>query len=334
MGQSIGVCYGTLGDDLPPPSEVVNLYKSNNFGFLRLYAPDRAALDALRGSGIGVLLGTANEDLPRLASSKAAAADWVQTNVRAYWPDVKFRHIAVGNEVIPGESAQYVLGAMWNVYDALGDDLRGVIKVSTSVSMGVTKNTYPPSHGEFSDNSVAYMGPIARFLATTKAPLLLNVYPYFSYIGNPKDISLNYATFTSPSTVVTDGSLSYQNIFDAMVDSVYWALEKFGAANVPIVVSETGWPSDGNWAANIDNARTYNSNLVKQVTNGTPKRPGLLETYIFAMFNENLKPGDATESTSGCSIQTSSPFIRFYRRNPSVYVTACWVTTSPHRVRW
>ncbi|KAK1319132.1 Glucan endo-1,3-beta-glucosidase, basic vacuolar isoform [Acorus calamus] len=79
---------------------------------------------------------------------------------------------------------------------------------------------------------MTYMGPISRFLADTGAPLLVNVYPYFSYIGNPKDMSLKYATFTSPNAVVFDGPHRYQNLFDAMVDSIYSALERSGVANI------------------------------------------------------------------------------------------------------
>ncbi|KAK1316014.1 Lichenase [Acorus calamus] len=305
--QTVGVCYGMLGDNLPQPSDVVNLYKSKNIGLMRLFYPDGGALNALRGSGIQVLLDVPNENLQNLASSPSAASDWVQTNVRVYSPDVKFRYIAVGNEVIPGDNAQYVLGAMKNIYNALGNDLGGQVMVSTSVSMGVIGVSYPPSQGAFSGDAMTYMGPIVQYLASTNAPLLVNVYPYFSYKGNPNSISLQYATFTSPSTVVQDGSLNYQNLFDAMVDSVYAALSQVGGANVPIVVSESGWPSDGGFAASVDSAGTYNTNLVKHVGGGTPRKPGPLETYIFAMFNEDQKTGDPTENHFGLFYPNQQP---------------------------
>ena len=148
------------------------------------------------------------------------------------------------------------------------------------------------------------MPPIAQYLASTGAPLLANVYSYFAYSGD-----LNYALFTSSGTVVHDDSsgLDYQNLFDALVDTMYSALEGAGAGSVGIVVSESGWPSAGDTIATTDNARTYNQNLINHVRQGTPKRPGAIETYIFAMFNEDQKPGAETEKHFGLFNPDQSP---------------------------
>ncbi|XP_020699651.1 glucan endo-1,3-beta-glucosidase-like, partial [Dendrobium catenatum] len=207
----------------------------------------------------------------------------------------------VGNELIPGPQAQNVLPAMQNVRNALQSiGLQDKIKVSTSVSTAVLGNSYPPSAGAFSSDALPALQPIIGFLTGTGAPLLANVYPYFSYIGNLNTISLAYALFTSPGSVVSDGQLQYQNLFDATVDALYAALEKVGGNNVAIVVSESGWPSDGGVGATTENAQTYVSNLIRHVGQGTPKRPGnYIDTFIFSMFDENMKQPQGTENHYG-----------------------------------
>ncbi|KAK3136646.1 hypothetical protein QOZ80_5BG0440040 [Eleusine coracana subsp. coracana] len=301
---SIGVCYGVIGNNLPSASDVVQLYQSNGIDSMRIYFADTNALQALSGTNIGLIMDIGNDNLAAFASDPGAAAAWVQNNVKAF-PGVNFRYIAVGNEVAGGDT-QNILPAMRNIDSALSAAGLGNIKASTAVQSGVTAG-FPPSQGTFSSDASSYMTPIAQYLDSTGAPLLANVYPYFSYIGNQAQIDINYALFTSSGTVVQDGGNAYQNLFDALVDTFYSALEKAGAGNVKIVVSESGWPSAGGDAATADNARIYNQNLINHVGQGTPKRPGGMEAYIFAMFNENQKGGAETERHFGLFNPDKSP---------------------------
>jgi hypothetical protein len=97
---------------------------------MRIYEPYSTTLDALRGSNIELIIGILNQDLNGLTDA-ATATTWVQNNIRNYWPDVKFKYIAVGNEVHPSDAeAQYVLPAIQNIYNAIvAASLQDQIKV-------------------------------------------------------------------------------------------------------------------------------------------------------------------------------------------------------------
>ncbi|KAJ4776074.1 hypothetical protein LUZ62_060331 [Rhynchospora pubera] len=303
-----GVCYGMIGDNLPSKSDVVHQYQSYGILAMRIYKPDGDTFNALKGTDIDVMVGVPNEELTLYANDASAAASWVQNNILAY-DGVSFKYIAVGNEV-SGDDANNILPAMSKIWDAICSAGRqDRIMVSTAVRFDVLNNTYPPSNSVF---SAPFMGPIVQFLNNTGNPLFANIYPYFAYVGNQGDIPLDYALFTATGTVVSDGQFQYQNLFSAMVDSMYSALEKAGGNNVPVVVSETGWPSYGGVGATVQNAQTYNQNLIRFLNYGTPRVPAYMEGYIFAMFNENQKPGDEVERNFGLFNPNQSPVYPIY----------------------
>lgn len=80
-----------LGNNLPSASDVVALYKSNNIYRMRIYDPNQAALNALRGSSVELILGIPNSDLQSLTDPNNAAS-WVQRNIVSFWPSVRFRY--------------------------------------------------------------------------------------------------------------------------------------------------------------------------------------------------------------------------------------------------
>lgn len=81
-----------------------------------------------------------------------------------------------------------------------------------------------------------------------------------------------------------------------MLDAAYVSMKNLlNVTDVAVVVTESGWPSEGHSKesyATIDNADTYNSNLIKIVFDHsrTPLHPGFTSSvYIYELFNEDLR---------------------------------------------
>lgn len=89
------------------------------------------------------------------------------------------------------------------------------------------------------------------------------------------------------------------------MDAVRSALDSLGFKNVEIVVAETGWPYKGDTSEagpSLENAKAYNGNLIAHLRSmvGTPLMPGKsVDTYLFALYDEDLKPGAASERAFG-----------------------------------
>ncbi|KAF2288804.1 hypothetical protein GH714_014274 [Hevea brasiliensis] len=89
------------------------------------------------------------------------------------------------------------------------------------------------------------------------------------------DFPQDYAFFEGSAHPVTDGPNVYYNAFDGNFDTLVAALNKLGYGQMPIVIGEVGWPTDGAISANLTAARAFNQGLINHVLSnkGTPLRP-------------------------------------------------------------
>ncbi|KAL6893627.1 hypothetical protein ACP4OV_007725 [Aristida adscensionis] len=307
----IGVNYGEVADNLPSPDETAKLLKSTAISKVRLYGVDAGLIRALAGSNISVVVGVANGDIPSLAADPAAASRWLAANVLPFVPATTISAVAVGNEVLESGDASLaaaLLPAMQNLRAAAaaaGDGAAGV-RFSTVNTMAVLAQSDPPSSGAFHPDVAAQLQQILGFLSKTNAPFMINPYPWFAYQSDPRPETLAFCLFQPNAGRVDGGSkIKYTNMFDAQVDAVKSALVRAGYGDVEIVVAETGWPTRGDAGeagATAENARAYVSNLVAHLRSGagTPLMPGkAVETYLFALYDEDLKPGPASERAFG-----------------------------------
>ncbi|MFS7992426.1 putative glucan endo-1,3-beta-D-glucosidase [Helianthus anomalus] len=305
-----GVNYGRIADNIPAPESVVTLMKAAKIKNTRIYNADHEVLKAFKGSGIEIIIGLPNELLKEISASQDRAMDWVKQNVEPFVPATRISGVAVGNEVLGGADQglwEVLLPAVKNIYNALdllhlADD----VEVSSPHSAGVFGSSFPPSAGAFKESLMPYMKPLLEFFSRTKSPFYINTYPFLAYISDPEHIDINYALFKkNPGIYDEKTKLHYYNMFEAQLDATYAALEKAGFGKMEVIVSETGWASKGDpneVGATVENARTYNFNLRKRLLKkkGTPYRPKkIVKAYVFAMFNENLKPGPTSERNFG-----------------------------------
>jgi hypothetical protein len=82
-------------------------------------------------------------------------------------------------------------------------------------------------------------------------------------------VSLDYALSNPCHVGAVDPytRLQYTSMLYAQVDAVTFAAARLGCGNVPVDVSEPGWPSKGDpdeAGATVENARAYNRNLLLQ----------------------------------------------------------------------
>ncbi|KAL6969009.1 hypothetical protein U1Q18_045684 [Sarracenia purpurea var. burkii] len=311
---SIGVNYGTLGDNLPPPSQVAQFIRDRTkIDRVKLYDMNPDIIRAFANTGISLSVTVPNGDIPGLANPRAARR-WVAANVKPFYPQTKILYILVGNEVLHWGDQNMIsnlVPAMQAIHNALVRAGLGAIKVTTPHSLIILQNSDPPSTAAFRPGwDRAILAPMLQFHRRTKSPFMVNPYPYFSW--SPKNTKF---TLFQRNPGVRDrltGKI-YTNMYDLLLDAVFMSMKKLGFADVGIAVGEVGWPSMGEpWLVQctVENARWHNLNILRKAESGvgTPLMPGRrFETYIFALFNENLKPGSTAEKNFGLFRPDFSP---------------------------
>ncbi|KAM7256718.1 hypothetical protein ACFE04_012459 [Oxalis oulophora] len=307
---SLGINYGQIANNLPSPEEVLPMVKSLGATKVKLYDADAKVLKAFANTSIEFIVGLGNEYLSKMAADPKHALGWVKQNVQCHLPSTKITCISVGNEVLTFNDttlSDSLLPAMEGIHAALVSlGLDKQVNVTTAHSLAVLETSYPPSAGAFRSDLIPCVTQILNFQTKIGSPFMINAYPYFAYKANPKQVPLEFVLF-EPNKGEVDPitNLHYDNMLHAQIDAVYSALASLGFKNVRIQLSETGWPSKGDAdeaGATPENAKKYNGNLIKLVSQkkGTPMKPGCdLNIYVFAMFNENMKPGPTSERNYG-----------------------------------
>ncbi|PON55563.1 Glycoside hydrolase [Parasponia andersonii] len=308
----VGVNIGTDLSDMPHPTQVVALLKAQQIRHIRLYDTDRGMLVALANTGIQVVVSVPNEQLLGIGQSNSTAANWVSQNIVAHYPATNITAICVGSEVLTilPNAAKVLVNALKYIHSALvASNLDRQIKVSTPLSSSIILDSFPPSQAFFNHSWNPVLVPMLSFLQSTGSYLMLNIYPYYDYMQANGVIPLDYALFEPlpPNKEAVDSNtlLHYSNVFDAMVDAAYSAMAFLNFTNIPVIVTESGWPSKGDASepdATLENANTYNSNLIRHVLNktGTPKHPGMaVSTFIYELYNEDTKAGPVSEKNWG-----------------------------------
>ncbi|KAI3458707.1 hypothetical protein Pfo_015370 [Paulownia fortunei] len=304
---SIGVNYGTLGDNLPPSAQVAQFLKEKTtIDRIKIFDVNPDILRAFANTGILVAVTIPNGEIPNLTNVRNARR-WVTANIKPFYPQTKINYILVGNEILhwgPQNLIDNLVAAMGTLHRAL--QLEGIkdIKVTTAHSLGILEPSELPSLAKFRAGwDKGILAPMLQFHRETKSPFMVNPYPYFGYSPEKADLAL-----FRPTKGVFDKYTrrTYGNMFDMLLDSVYISMKKLGYGDVEIVVGETGWASQGETyeqpKCSVPNAASYNGGLVRHYNSGsgTPLMPKKrFETYIFGLFNENQKPGSLAERNFG-----------------------------------
>jgi hypothetical protein len=304
----IGVNWGRQSSTKLTPSMVVDLLMQNRVPAVKLYNSEDDVLVAFKGSGIEVTIALSSFSQ---ISDIDKASKFVDRKIRAYYPAVNIKYVVVGNNALGaarfrGDSFQNVIDVLNLVQTALnnygfGDKIKAILSYSyTGILQVRTDTPTRPSDATFAPDLKDIMPQLLKFNKDHDSPFMFDLFP-IGFVSSPEALfrtflDSDFAFFDNKSTkVITDvNGLEYHNIFDFVYDSFLWAITKSGYPDLKITVGQVGWPTDGIFGANTENAERFWKGLLPKVANnvGTPLRPGApIEIYVQAITDEKRNAG-------------------------------------------
>lgn len=251
-----------------------------------------------RAAGLQVLVNVPNHKLSDLAKgANGSTLGELLATLNTYSDTIVA--VCVGNEPLGswwnGEFNGSLVPAITELYTAISAAGMNT-KVTVPFNYAIMGQSYPPSAGSFNGSLEPIIKDVANIIQKNDSFFMVNIYPYLTRLSNPVDVKLDYCLFTAGQEHwVPDGQYTYKNLFDACYDALFVALGNLGYGNLPIVVGECGWPTAGGNDASVDNAKTFNQNLINHCLSGhgTPRNPGVkIPTFVFELYDENNKSTD------------------------------------------
>nr|GME10440.1 glucan endo-1,3-beta-glucosidase 8-like [Ipomoea batatas] len=297
--EGLGVNWGTMASHKLPPKAVVQMLKDNGIQKVKLFDADQSSMSALAGTDIEVMVAIPNDQLLAM-NDYDRAKDWVKRNVTRYnfKGGVNIKYVAVGNEpFLTSYNNSFInttFPALQNIQNALndagvGDNVKATVPLNADVYNSPEDNAVP-SAGRFRQDISEQMNQIVGFLHQNNAPFTVNIYPFLSLYAN-EHFPVDFAFFDGAANPIVDNGVEYTNVFDANYDTLVSALKAAGYGDMPVLVGEVGWPTEGDRNANVNLAyRFYKGLLPRLAANkGTPLRPGYMEVYLFGLIDEDIK---------------------------------------------
>ncbi|KAG5622106.1 hypothetical protein H5410_007324 [Solanum commersonii] len=173
--ESLGINYGQVANNLPPPEKVLQLLHALKITKARIYDTNPQVLTTFANTNIELIVTVENQMLATLCDQQQAL-QWVTSHIRPYFPATNITGIAVGNEIFTDENMSlmtYLVPAMVSIHTALvKTGLSQYIQVSSPNSLAVLANSYPPSAGSFRTDLNEIMQQFLQFLANYKITFL------------------------------------------------------------------------------------------------------------------------------------------------------------------